>query len=97
MFPTGLVLGVYNKETWETVLNPPAARRIHEGDVLVMMRPTGIAAEDYNPTPEPVPIDLGVSHHATVNFLLCSMRLLPMMACRTPKYCACYHPSCFAV
>lgn len=61
MFPTGLVLGVYNKETEQTMLNPPAARRIRPGDYLVMMRPTSISPENYKPISEPVPIDLGTS------------------------------------
>lgn len=59
MFPDGLVLGVYNRLSQETLLNPPTARRLQEGDVLVMMRPTDIPLESYHPTEEPVPIDLG--------------------------------------
>jgi hypothetical protein len=59
MFPTGLVLGVYNNHTKETLLNPPVARRVAEGDMLVMMRPTAVSPEDYKPISEPVPIDLG--------------------------------------
>lgn len=59
MFPTGLVLGVYNRDTEQTMLNPPAARRIQPGDYLVMMRPTSISPEDYTHTSQPVPIDLG--------------------------------------
>lgn len=61
MFPTGLVLGVYNKFDDQTMLNPPAARRIQQGDVLVMMRPTSVAPEHYKPIEKPVPIDLGRS------------------------------------
>ena len=59
MFPTGLVLGVHNKLNDQTMLNPPAARRIQHGDVLVMMRPTSVAHEHYKPIEQPVPIDLG--------------------------------------
>lgn len=59
MFPTGLVLGIYNRKTEQTMLNPPAARRLKAGDYLVMMRPTSIATEDYRHTDEPVAIDLG--------------------------------------
>ena len=59
MFPTGLVLGVYNKHTGQTVLNPPVAQRIKPGDYLVMMRPTSVSAAEYKPISEPVPIDLG--------------------------------------
>jgi len=59
MFPTGLVLGVYNRHTRQTTLNPPVAQRVARGDMLVMMRPTAVAPEDYAPIREPVPIDLG--------------------------------------
>ena len=59
MFPTGLVLGVYNKLNEQTMLNPPVARRIQQGDVLVMMRPTSVASEHYKPIEAPIPIDLG--------------------------------------
>ena len=59
MFPTGLVLGVYNKVNEQTMLNPPTSRRIQQNDVLVMMRPTSVASEHYKPIEAPVPIDLG--------------------------------------
>lgn len=61
MFPTGLVLGVYNTHTQETNLNPPAAQRIKEGDMLVMIRPTDVAEDAFAPTRRPVPIDLGAN------------------------------------
>ena len=59
MFPDGLVLGVFNTVTQKTCLNPPAAQRLQKGDVLVMMRPTDIPSDSYQPTEKPVPIDLG--------------------------------------
>lgn len=59
MFPTGLVLGVYNRITEQTMLNPPVAQRVKEGDMLVMMRPTSVLPKDYQPIDEPVPVSLG--------------------------------------
>ena len=66
-FPEGIVLGLLNTHSGEASLNPPGERVINADDCLVMLRSTGLSAEDYLPSEAPVDVDIGKpqSKHAS--------------------------------
>ncbi|KAK9903985.1 hypothetical protein WJX75_001909 [Coccomyxa subellipsoidea] len=59
VFPDAIILGISNKVTGKTTLNPPAETMIGPDDSLVLMRPTSIPESDYRPLKKPLDVDLG--------------------------------------
>ncbi|EIE20310.1 hypothetical protein COCSUDRAFT_67575 [Coccomyxa subellipsoidea C-169] len=59
MFPDAIILGISDKVTGKTILNPPAETLLGPDDSLVLMRPTSIPEDDYRPLRKPLDVDLG--------------------------------------
>ncbi|CAL8470852.1 g10394 [Coccomyxa elongata] len=59
VFPDAIVLGVSDKVTGKTKLNPPADFQIGPDESLVLMRPTTISETDYRPLRTPLDVEIG--------------------------------------
>lgn len=58
-FPDAIVLGLSDKETGKSVLNPEPSTMIGPDDNLILMRPSDIPTKDYRPLRKPMHAELG--------------------------------------
>ena len=66
-FPDAIVLGLSDKDTGKSVLNPEPSTIIGPDDNLILMRPSAIPTKDYRPLRKPMHAELGnegLSHFA---------------------------------
>ena len=58
-FPDAIVLGLSDKDTGKSVLNPEPSTIIGPDDNLILMRPSAIPTKDYRPLRKPMHAELG--------------------------------------
>lgn len=58
-FPDAIVLGLSDKETGKSVLNPDPSTIISSDDSLILMRPSSIPTKDYKPLKHGMHAELG--------------------------------------
>jgi hypothetical protein len=65
-FPDAIVLGLSDKDTGNSVLNPEPSTIIGPDDNLILMRPSAIPSKDYRPLRKPMDTDLGNESESTL-------------------------------